>query len=58
MNAEVEKIYNYVSKMEDFYYGRIDECPNTSSLMTAQAISFQKVRYFIEDMEDENESRT
>lgn len=59
MSPDVKKIYDYVTKMEDFYYNNVDnEKVGINILMSAQAMSFQKVRYFIEDMEENNESGT
>ena len=52
MEENVRKIYDYVKSMEDEYYARfaIDARPLAVIQNTAHATSFQMVRYFIEDM--------
>lgn len=52
MNEQVEKIYDFVSKMEDKYYSKLNngEDLETDILYTAQASCFQMMRYFIEEM--------
>ena len=53
MNEQVKKIYDFVSEMEDLYYSKLTcgENPQADFMNTAQAASFQKVRYFIEEMQ-------
>lgn len=52
MEENVRKIYDYVKSMEDEYYARVT--PDASPLVVfqnaAHATSFQMVRYFIEDL--------
>ena len=52
MNEQVKKIYDFVSRMEDSYYSNLTCGKNlqTDLVNTAAATSFQRVRYFIEDM--------
>jgi hypothetical protein len=52
MNEEVKKIYDFVSKCEDFYYSKLTCGQNLQAdlMNTAQASSFQRIRYFIEEM--------
>ena len=52
MNEQVKKIYDFVSQLEDFYYSKLTCGENLQAdlMNTAQAASFQRVRYFIEDM--------
>ena len=54
----IEKVLTYVTENEDYYYevasdfntkGRLQ----ASLLNQAQAIAFQKVRYFIEELKEE-----
>jgi hypothetical protein len=54
MNKQVKKIYDFVSQLEDFYYSKLTCGENLEAdlLNTAQASSFQRVRYFIEEMQD------
>ena len=53
MNEQVKKIYDFVSQMEDLYYSKLTCGENLQAdlMNTAQATSFQRVRYFIEEME-------
>ena len=57
MIEEVEKIYEFVAKMEDLYYSKLTGGENSMSDMVvmAQASAFQRVRYFIESLEEEKE---
>lgn len=57
MIKEVEQIYDYVSQMEDLYYSKLTGGQNLTSDMVimAQASAFQRVRYFIESLEEEKE---
>ena len=52
MNEQVKKIYDFVSQLEDLYYSKLTCGENLQAdlMNTAQASSFQRVRYFIEDM--------
>ena len=52
MNEQVEKIYDFVSQLEDLYYSKLTCGENLQAdlMNTAQASSFQRVRYFIEEM--------
>jgi len=53
--TKVDRIYEFVSKMEDFYYDKLGDDQNKNMLLTFQATSYQMVRYFIENMlEDES----
>lgn len=56
MNKKIERIYNFVQQKEDLYYSKLTCGENLSNdiVNTAQAISFQMVRYFIESMLEEN----
>lgn len=52
---KLEKVYEFVKAQEDFYYKPIKEgeykfgsMENTQCMF--QAISFQKIRYFLEDL--------
>lgn len=57
MIKEVEQIYDYVSQMEDLYYSRLTggENPTSDMVVMAQASAFQRVRYFIESLEEKKE---
>ena len=57
MTEEVAKIYDFVAKMEDLYYSKLTGGKNLTSYMVvmAQASAFQRVRYFIEMLEEEKE---
>jgi hypothetical protein len=57
MTEEIAKIYDFVAKMEDLYYSKPTEGKNLTSymVMMAQASAFQRVRYFIEILEEEKE---
>ena len=52
MNEQVKKIYDFVSQLEDFYYSNLTCGENLQAdiVNTAQGASFQRVRYFIEEM--------
>ena len=52
MNEQVRKIYDFVSQLEDFHYSKLTCGENLQAdlMNTAQAASYQRVRYFIEDM--------
>lgn len=57
MDNNLDKIYQYVFKEEErFYdlaYKAMEENNTTANMLaTAQAASFQKVRYFIEDLQE------
>lgn len=54
MNEQVKKIYDFVSQLEDFYYSKLTCGENLQAdlMNTAQASSFQRIRYFIEEMDD------
>ena len=51
-NEQIKKIYDTVSRWEDYYYSKLTGGKNLEADMinTAQAASFQRVRYFIEDI--------
>lgn len=53
---KIKQIYNYVKKQEDYYYGKVSSGDNAISdiTMSSQAVSFQKVRYFIEQLLDQD----
>ena len=57
MIKEVEQIYDYVSQMEDLYYSKLTggENPTSGMVVMAQASAFQRVRYFIESLEEKKE---
>lgn len=57
MTEEIAKIYDFVAKMEDLYYSKLTGGKNLTSYMVimAQASAFQRVRYFIECLEEEKE---
>lgn len=57
MIEEVKKIYEFVAKMEDLYYSKLTggENPMSDMVVIAQASAFQRVRYFIESLEEEKE---
>ena len=57
MAEEIAKIYDFVAKMEDLYYSKPTGGENLTSYMVrmAQAVAFQRVRYFIESLEEEKE---
>lgn len=57
MAEEIAKIYDFVAKMEDLYYSKLTggENPTSDMVMMAQASAFQRVRYFIESLEEEKE---
>lgn len=60
MIKEVEQIYDYVSQMEDLYYSKLTGGENPTSadmIVMAQTSAFQRVRYFIESLEEEKERR-
>lgn len=56
MNEQVKKIYDFVLQMEDLYYSKLTCGKNLQAdlINTAQATSFQRVRYFIEEMQDQS----
>lgn len=50
---KLDKIYDFALSQEDFYYDKIEEYEIGSAAAIQcmfQATSFQKVRYFIEDL--------
>ena len=50
---KLEKVYDFVLSQEDFYYDKIveHEVGSVGNMQCMfQAASFQKVRYFIEDL--------
>lgn len=57
MAEEIAKIYDFVAKMEDLYYSKLTggENPTSDMVVMAQASAFQRVRYFIESLEEEKE---
>lgn len=52
MNENVQKILDFVKQNEDAYYAKLTCGANWLADLqyTASAVSFQKVRYFIESM--------
>lgn len=54
MDEKVKKIYNFVQHFEDLYYSKLTGGENAVSdmVMSASASAFQRVRYFIEEMEE------
>ena len=61
MKEQINKIYDFVSQMENLYYSKLTCGENLQAdlMNTAQATSFQRVRYFIEEMlEHETEKRS
>lgn len=58
MNEQVEKIYNFAEQMENLYYSKLTcgEDVMADLMNTAQATSFQRIRYFIEMMIKENDA--
>lgn len=56
MNEQVKKIYDFVSQMEDFYYSKLTCGENIQAdlMNSAQAASYQRIRYFIEEMLDDS----
>ena len=52
MNEQVKRIYDFISQLEDLYYSKLTCGENLQAdlMNTAQATSFQRVRYFIEEM--------
>lgn len=52
MNEQIKKIYDFVSQLEDHHYSKLTCGKNleTDLINTAQATSYQRVRYFIEEM--------
>lgn len=55
MSPEVQRIYEFVVKLEDKYYDALKgDGSITDILVTAQASSYQRVRYFIEETEENN----
>lgn len=52
MNEQVKKIYDFVSQLEDHHYSKLTcgEDLQADLMNTAQATSYQRVRYFIEEM--------
>lgn len=57
MTEEIAKIYDFVAKMEDLYYSKLTggKNPTSDMVVMAQASAFQRVRYFIESLEEEKE---
>lgn len=55
MNEQVKKIYDFVSQLEDLYYSQLTCGENLQAdlINIAQASSFQRVRYFIDEMQDQ-----
>lgn len=50
---KIDTIYEFVVKMEDFYYDKLGSDSLAKDTMhTLQATSFQRVRYFIEELEE------
>lgn len=52
MNEQVKKIYDFISQLEDHHYSKLTCGKNleVDLINTAQATSYQRVRYFIEEM--------
>lgn len=58
MTEEIAKIYDFVAKMEDLYYSKLTggESPTSADMIVmAQTSAFQRVKYFIESLEEEKE---
>ncbi len=58
MTEEIAKIYDFVAKMEDLYYSKLTGGENPTSadmIVMAQTSAFQRVKYFIESLEEEKE---
>ena len=54
----IEKVLTYVTENEDYYYDIASDFNTTGRLQAsllnhAQAVAFQKVRYFIEELKEE-----
>ena len=59
-DQRINKIYNYIKEMEDFFYKPImdDKCQENSVVYMQclfSATALQKARYFIENLMDESE---
>lgn len=57
MDENVQKILDFVTQNEDAYYAKLTggENPLADLQYTASAVAFQKVRYFIESMLEQDE---
>ena len=47
---KIDKIYDFVCKMEDFNYDKLGDDVNANLFITAQATSYQRIRYFIDNL--------
>jgi len=59
MNDELKKVYDYVTAQEDKYYDFAFKCLESNNtfanqIHSAEATAFQRVRYFIECMLEDN----
>lgn len=51
---DLDKVYDYVCKMEDFHYNQLTDDFVKNLMPIAKASAFQQVRYFIEIMREES----
>lgn len=60
MSEELEKVLDFVSKNEDYYYSRLTsgEKPKDDLMNTSAAVAFQKVRYFITYLLEQQDKTT
>ena len=56
----LEKVLDFVSKNEDYHYSRLTcgEKPMDDLMNTSAAFAFQKVRYFITDLLEQQDKTT
>ena len=52
--SKIDKIYDFVVRMQDFYYDNLDiNDPDKNIIPMTRAVSYQIIRYFIEDLMDD-----
>ena len=56
----IERVLDFVSKNEDYHYSRLTcgEEPMDDLMNTSAAVAFQKVRYFITDLLEQQDKTT
>jgi hypothetical protein len=50
---KVDKIYGFVEALENHYYDKLGDDFDKNILLTLQASAYQRVRYFIEELKQE-----
>ena len=56
----IERVLDFVSKNEDYHYSRLTcgEKPMDDLMNTSAAVAFQKVKYFITDLLEQQDKTT